>query len=50
MKRTNLVTFENGKAYRVYKDTDGKLYYKYGGHLCGTFIEYCKVGKPDKVK
>lgn len=50
MKRTNLITFDNGKAYRVYKDVDNRLFYKAHGTLFGTYIEYCVEGTPDKVK
>ena len=42
--------FENGKAFRVYEDKDGRLYYKAYGVLRGTWPEYCIKGKPSKVK
>lgn len=43
MKRTNLVTYQFGECFRVYEDTDGRLYYRFNGQLHGTFIEYCYV-------
>lgn len=50
MKRTDLITFDNGKAYRVYEDRDGRLYYRMQGVLHGTWKEYCIKGKPSRVK
>ena len=51
MKRTDLITFDFGKAYRVYQDKDGRLYYKAKGHWCGTWPEYCiKEDKSEYAK
>lgn len=41
MKRTNLHTYEYGRARRVYMDKDGKLYFRANGVVMGTFREYC---------
>ena len=41
MKRTNLVTYQYGRFRRVYIDDDGKLYFRFNGHLHGTHREYC---------
>ena len=45
-KRTDLITFENGDAFRIYKDESGKLYYRRFGFWHSTFIEYCEKGRP----
>lgn len=42
MKRTELVTNVNGKDYRVYRDGDGRLFYRQCGFWHGTWPEYCR--------
>lgn len=50
MKRTNMFTYDQGNAYRVFQDTDGRLYYRAHGHLNGTFPEYCIEEQTNKEK
>lgn len=50
MKRTDLITFDNGEAYHVYEDKNGRFYYRAQGVLHGTWKKYCIKGKPSKVK
>ena len=50
MKRTDMITFDMGKAYRVYEDKDGRLYYRAHGTVFGTWIDQCIKGNPSKVK
>lgn len=40
-KRTNLKTFEYGKARIVYQRSDGSLYFRFVNRWHGTFKEYC---------
>ena len=41
MKRTNLMTYQFGRCRRVYMDDNENLYFRYKGHLYGTYREYC---------
>lgn len=41
MKRTNLMTYQFGRYRRVYADSNGNLFFRYDGHLHGTYREYC---------
>ena len=45
MKRTDMITYDHGDAYRVYEE-EGRLYYRAHGTICGTWPEYCEKGDP----
>lgn len=41
LKKTNMVT-DDGDARVVYRANDGRLFYRFANHYCGTFPEYCR--------
>ena len=44
LRRTDLVTMTDRRFRRVYRAKDGRLYYRYANHWCGTAEEYCVGG------
>ena len=43
LKKTNMITWDNGKLRIVYKANNGRLYYISCNQYVGTWPEYCEI-------